>query len=503
MPCEANTSSTSILHRRALSLGMVNATGYAVQFLLPVVLARFLAPEAFGEYRLIWLAIMTAMSFVPMEMHGVLYYFLPRCDATARGIHIRQTCLYLAAAGVIAALAVSPLNPWLPVNLRNLGENAPLLPALVFAYATTLLLDTLPTIEERIRWQAAATLSLSLLRALLLSGAAWLTGDLHLMLWLILLTLTIKAALLLIYIARHHGLHGKWCEIGRLRRQLGHALPFGLADMLFQLRNQAGQWVAASLFPLGQFAAFSIAAMISPLVNLCRQSVNHVFLPSMSRLHAADDIAGMVRLNSQANVMVSMLAYPMFAFIFVFAEEVILLVFTPAYLPAAPVMRVMTGGLLFLLIELSSLTLLYRDGRFVLWLNGLLAIVAAGISWLAARHFGLAGAALGSTLALLIDRGLTLHRIARHTGLPISQLQDWRKLARMLGAVSLSAALAWQSLHLLPVDTANAGKLLLGGLVLLTGYGSLLHLLGELPEINRKHGGMMTRRQRLKKKNPA
>lgn len=474
-------ASTTTLHRRALSLGAVNAISYAVQFLLPVVLARFLVPEVFGEYRLIWLVIMTAMSFVPMEMPGVLYFFLPRVDASERGLHVRQTWLYLAAAGSLAALAVSPFNPWLPATIRDLGQSAVLLPALVFAYAATMLLDTLPTIEERIRWQAAATLSLSLLRALLLSAAAWLTGDLQLMLWLILFTLVVKGALLLIYIRRHHGLRGAWFERRRFRDQLGHALPFGVADMLFQLRGQAGQWVAASLFSLSQFAAFSIAAMIGPLVNLCRQSVNHVFLPSMSRLHADDDIAGTIRLNSEANAMVSMLAYPMLAFAFVFAEELIRLVFTPTYLVAAPVMRVVIVGLLVLLVELSSLTLLYRDGRFVLRVNALLVVLSAGISWLGAQHFGLAGAALGGPLALLVDRSLTLRRIAARTGLPIRQLQDWRKLARMLLAVLIASLVAWQACRLLPDNLWLILRLLCGGSVLLVAYGLLLHHNGDLP----------------------
>ena len=477
--------STSSLHRRALSLGMVNAISYAVQFLLPVVLARFLVPEAFGEYRLIWLVIMTAVCFVPMEMPGVLYYFLPRVGAAERRLYVHQTWLYLIAAGAIAALAVSPLNPWLPENVKALGDNAFFLPALMFFYAATLLLDTLPTIEERIRWQAAATLSLALLRAVLLAGAAWLTGELRIMLWLMLGLLVLKAVILLIYIARHHGLGGGWIGLPRLRQQFTHAIPFGLADALYQLRAQADQWVAASLFPIGQFAAFSIATMIGPLVNLCRQSVNHVFLPSMSRLHAADDFAGTIRLNSHANAMVSMLAYPMLAFAFVFADELIELVFTSTYAAAAPAMRVFSLSLVILLIELSSLTLLHRDGAFVLRLNALLVVISAGSSWLGAQYFGLAGAALGSTTALLVDRGLTLKRIAWRTGIPLRHLQDWSKLGRMLGAVSGAGLLAWLVAGLLPAGSAPAARLLLGGLVLTGAYGSVLHLNGDLPKPDR------------------
>lgn len=474
--------SASALHRRALSLGVVNATNYAVQFLLPVILARFLLPDSFGEYRFIWLVIGTAVIFVPMEMHGVLYYFLPRVSASEQRLYIHQTTLYLALMGALAALAVSPLNPWLPGSIRDLGVSANFLPPLVFFYAVTMLLDTLPTIEERIRWQALVTLSLSLLRALVLAAAAWLTGDLHLMLWLMLAILLIKGGIQVAYVARHHGLGAPWFGRRQFRQQVSHAAPLGFAGAFYQLRTQSDQWVAASLFSLGSFAAFSIAAVISPLVNLCRQSVNNVFLPSMSRLHAADDFAGTVGLNGSANVMVSMLAYPMLAFAFIFAEALISLVFTPAYVAAAPAMRIYALSMVILLVELSSLTLLYRDGAFALRINILLALISAGLSWLGAQKFGLAGAAIGSTVTLALDRWLTLQRIAGRSGIPVRQLQQWPKLGRMLGAVTVAGGVAWQVASAVAAG-GMVTQLLVGGMVLLGCYGAFLRLTGDLPKM--------------------
>jgi O-antigen/teichoic acid export membrane protein len=102
--------------------------------------------------------------------------------------------------------------------------------------------------------------------------------------------------------------------------------------------------------------------------------------------------------------MVSMLVYPTLAFGFVFAEALIGLVFTTAYIAAAPAMRIFSLSVVILLVELSSLMLLQRDGVFVLRLNALLVLVSAGVSWLGAQKFGLAGAALGSTAALLVDQ---------------------------------------------------------------------------------------------------
>src|SRR6267143_3107747 len=94
------------LGRRALSLGAANAFDYALQFLLPVVLVRCLDPSAFGQYRLLWLAVGTVMAIVTMAVPGSLYYFLPRSEGATKRLYINQALLFLAAAGLIEGWAV-------------------------------------------------------------------------------------------------------------------------------------------------------------------------------------------------------------------------------------------------------------------------------------------------------------------------------------------------------------------------------------------------------------
>src|SRR5262249_19962769 len=81
MSSASGTVSLSRLKRRALSIGAVKAFDHAMQFLLPLVLVRCLDTATFGEYRLLWLAVGTIMSFATLNMCGTLYYFVPRSDA--------------------------------------------------------------------------------------------------------------------------------------------------------------------------------------------------------------------------------------------------------------------------------------------------------------------------------------------------------------------------------------------------------------------------------------
>jgi O-antigen/teichoic acid export membrane protein len=462
------------LGQRALLLGAANAFDVALQFLLPVVLVRCLDADAFGEYRLLWLVAGTVLGVATLAMPQSLYYYLPRSDATAKRLYVNQTLAFLAVAGLAAAWAVSSWNPLLPEKLRHLARHEFILPAFIVLWVVASLLDMLPTAEERVRWQAQATVSLAVLRAVSLSLAAVLTRELGPVLVVLLAFVAFKVLLLLVYVARYHGLRGPVLRPGAFADQLRYAAPFGAAGALYILRTQSDQWVAAALFPLGLFAAFSIAAVLGPLMNLFRQSVNYAFLPVMSRRHAVGDIAGMLALNSRGNIMVGALVFPLFALAFVLAEDLVTLVYTAAYLDAAPVIRVCIVGIAALAIELSSVTLLLRQSVFVMLVNVMALVLAVSLNWVAALNIGLAGAALGTVAVIYLDRFVTLWRISRIAGIPIRRLQDWTTLALLLAFAMLSALLAWGTIAGVLAASGPLVRILVGAAVLAAAYAVLV-----------------------------
>jgi O-antigen/teichoic acid export membrane protein len=466
------------LGQRAFYLGAANGFEYAVQFLLPVVLVRCLDTFAFGQYRLLWLAVGTVMAVATLAMPGCLYYFLPRSDAPAKRLYINQTLLFLAVAGLIAGWAVSSWNPWLPAKMHGFAEHTLVVPAFVLLWVIASLLDLLPTIEDRIAWQARATVGLATVRAVALSITAVLTRELGPVLLVLLAFAAFKLTLLIVYVAKHHGLRGPLLRWSSFSDQVRYSAPFGASGALYGWREQADQWVVAALFPMGMFGAFSIAALLAPLVHLFRQSVNSPFLPSMSRLQAAGNIAGMLDLNNRANVMVGALVYPLLAFVFVFAEEIVTTIYTAAFVDAVPVMRVYIVGLAALVVELATVTLLLRQGGFMMRLNLLVLPLSVALSWYAAHRFGFAGAAVGSVSVVYIDRIVTLRRIAKCTGIAFQRLQDWRTLGLLLLFAALAAMLAWGMVGHYFAASGPFVRLIVGGLVLAAAYAWMAAWLG-------------------------
>jgi O-antigen/teichoic acid export membrane protein len=451
----------------------VKAFDHALQFLLPVVLVRCLDAATFGEYRLLWLVVGTVMAFATLNMCGALYFFVPRSEPARRRLYVHQTLLYLAAAGIVCGVAVSAWNPWMPPAVVPLERYGALVPAFVALWVVAILLDYLPTVDERIGWQAWATLSVSGLRALMVGFGAWASGEMRVILWLLLATVAVKLVLLLAYLRRHHGLGRPWFERAAFSEQVRHAAPIGLSNAAYNLRAQADQWVAASLFALASFAAFSIAALVAQVVYVFRHSVLEAILPSMSRLQAAGDVHGMMEMNSRANVLVGTLLFPLLAFAFVFAGEIVSVVYTAAYVEAVPAMRVYVLGMLAMVVEIGSIVLLLRQGAYALKVSALMLAFSVAASLAAAQHFGLAGAAAGSVLAVYADRLLMLRCISRRTGISIGRMQDWRSLAWALASAVLAGGLAWLlAEHAMQASGAFV-RAVFGGSVLLLVYALL------------------------------
>jgi len=460
------------LARRAFSLGAVKAFDHALQFLLPVVLVRCLDGAAFGEYRLVWLAVGTVMALATLGMPGALYFFLPRSDARERRLYIHQTLAFLVVTGLAAAFIVSPLNPWMPATLHPLAKYGALVPAFVMLWVVAVLLDFLPTIEERIPLQAYATISVALVRALLVAGGAWFTSDMSVILWLLLATVLLKLALLLAYIGRFHGWGRPWFKASVFSGQIRYTAPFGFSSACYVLRGQADQWVAATLFTLHSFAAFSIAAILGQVVNIFRASVVEAFMPSMSRMEAAGDAKSMMEMNARANAMVGMLLFPLLGFMFAFAEDLVSLVYTASYVDAAPVMRVYILGMMALVVELSSVLQLLRQGMFSLGMNVIVLALAVPLSWFGGLELGLSGAAAGSVCALYVDRTLVLQRIAAISGVPVREQQHWASLGRHLLWTVVAALAAWLAVHTLFAGAPPIARLAVGASVLVAIYGA-------------------------------
>ena len=466
------------LRNAALSLGAANAIDYALQFLLPAILTRFLDVSEFGGYRLFWLVTTTAITLTTWGMPQSLYFFIPRTEQARKRLYIYQAMLFLSVCGSIAALAILPGSPLLPKNAQVLAELGGLPSAFVVLWGLSTLLDLLPTADGRPQWQAKTIVGLSITRALLLGGTAMLSGSLVAVVWALMVFVMLKLSLLLFYMARYHGLRGPYVERTAFRVQTRYAIPFGISGMLTSMRSQAEQWVAAALFSIGQFADFSVASVLSPLVTLFRHSMTQAFLTRMSELHAGGDATAMLDLNNRANVALALVLFPLLTFAFAFSDSLISLIYTATYIRGGDVMRVYVVGMIAMSVEVNHVMMLLQEGRFTTRINLITLCISVATSFACAKLFGVAGAAVGSVLAVYIERLSSLRRIGARLSLPLSALQNWSALGRILLSAVMATTVAWSMVAVVPANLPLVVRMGLTGGILTGAYLLMLWMLG-------------------------
>jgi O-antigen/teichoic acid export membrane protein len=184
----------------------------------------------------------------------------------------------------------------------------------------------------------------------------------------------------------------------------------------------------------------------------------------------------------------------MLAFAFVFAEEVVALVYTRTYIEAAMVMRVYIVGLFAFVVELVSLLFVLGQGGFAARVNGMVLAIALPLSYWGGMELGLAGAAMGSVTALYVERLLSLQRIAKLTDTPLSRLQDWSTLAGLAAAAIGAATVAGLLVRWSEWTTFMA--LLAGGAIMAAAYPVFLRLTGQWNELVTFIGALRARKDR-------
>jgi O-antigen/teichoic acid export membrane protein len=290
----------------------------------------------------------------------------------------------------------------------------------------------------------------SVARALRTVSVAWLTRSVFaVIVWLIVLE-AIKVCILSAYIRRFHPSDGLRWAWPRFKDHAAQTIPFGLGGMLFLFRGRAEQWLVAALFNAAQFAAFSIASVVAPILAVARRSVSMLLLPRMSRELSLGYSSTMIQLNNSVNIAVAAVLFPLLSYVLLYAGPLVELVYTSKMIDAAPVMRIVVLTCALQVVDLNSLSLLLKQGKFTTALNGALLAVAVPLSWRGAHHRGLQRAAgqHGGHLCRAHPAGATPGARDEPAGAPAAALGAARAIGhgRRGGRRGVAPAVEW--LHL-------------------------------------------------------
>jgi O-antigen/teichoic acid export membrane protein len=231
------------------------------------------------------------------------------------------------------------------------------------------------------------------------------------------------------------------------RETVRFAVPLGLTDIVAMLNGRFDRYLISISFPLAAFAEYQVGAFQIPILTTVAYTVGTVYTPLLTQLFREGKAAEAIATWRESIVKVALIVVPLAAVFVVAAEEFVELLFTPAYLAAAPIFRcyaLLTMGRVAsfgtVLVAAGKPQLILRSAIYTLLVNAVLCLIGL-------RLFGFVGPAIGTALAFIptvIIYCAYIAQAAQQPGAHIFPLARYLKLLATVGVAAVPAVLAKQ-----------------------------------------------------------
>lgn len=232
------------------------------------------------------------------------------------------------------------------------------------------------------------------------------------------------------------------------REHLRFCTPVGIALVLVTLNKSAAGLVIAKWLGPVALAHYAIGTYAEPLVTLLRNSISDALLPEMAGARSqgrAGEAA--LALWRRTTVLSALLLLPAVLLLFRYAEPLVRVLFSSAYLPAALVMQIFVLVLVRECFDFGVVLRALNRTTPIVISNVAAIVVNVGLLALLVPPFGIAGAAAAFVASRFVDGGYLAWRTLQLYDVRLRDLACWGDLVRVVVAASIAAvpvyALDW------------------------------------------------------------
>lgn len=443
------------LARQTLALSLGKALSFLLLYLLASFLSRMLDKGTYGSFQQLWLIYYVMLAVFLAGLDQSIMYFVPRLAPENRKTFIAQTFLLLLFLSAASALLLAGGADWIAKALNNPALKTALRVFSVFCFFAlpTLVLDS-TFVCNRKPWVSAGFNVIMKGGIFAISVLRFHRGDSleQVCIWLAGLSAA-QFVLAVILLGVNVGWPWPRWDVETVKQQLAYALPLGALALLGVLQIQLGKLVIANAYSPERYAVYQNGAIELPLHVIFTASAAAVMTPEFVRFFHGGMASEIPSLWGAATRRLSLIHFPVFVWLMVFAPEVVAFVFSPRYLESAHVFRIY---LLLVPLRIANYgTILMATGRqkalLAVYSVSLVACFALNIGLL--RLVGWLGPAC-ATVLLNYLLGLTIMVIISRTlGASLRGIFPWKPLAKNMGLALLCGLvlLPWKLAGLPPL----------------------------------------------------
>ncbi len=453
----------------ALSTGQGLAT--LVALLAAVVLVRVLSIRDYATYRQTFLAYQFAAPLLTLGLPMALYYFLPGENKRRRGVLFDNLAALTVMGCIFAVFLLAGGNRLLAWRFQNPDLVAPL--RWMAAYALFALpagaLGACLTVQNRVvQLSVFHVLSRALiLTAITVTVLLWPNPFAAVKASVVCEGLVLVGALWLMIRSVPQDAAG--VSLRGMYAMARYAAPLGLASMFGTLTLQLDKLIVASLCGPEDFAVYANGAMEIPLIGVITGAIAGVILVDMRAAVAKGDYEEALRLFRLAAARSACILLPAMCFLFVFAEDIITVLFSSQYVQSVLPFRIY---LLLLPVRAAFYgpALLALGQTTVVLVRSILELcIDMVLSVLLVKYMGAIGAAVATVAMLYLwCVPFNLACIAKGYRTHFLRPLPWRRMAGVLLAALVAAGVSGTVLAFGSIPPAL--RVLLGFLLFVTLY---------------------------------
>lgn len=427
----------------ALQLTMSKMVVLAISMVSGMLLSRFRSFEEYGTYSQITMVITLATTIVMMGLPNSLNYFLAKADNDEERRHFLS--VYYSASTVLSLLVgviLVSITPLLTAYFKN-----PLIKNFIYFIAlfpwTKIICSSVENVLVVYRKTGFIAVyrianSISLLSIIVLVQLMNWSFGIYMLLYLLVEAVFALWVYLIAY--RNAGSIGVCFDFRLIKTILNFSIPLGLASMVGTLNVELDKFVIGGMMGTEKLAIYTNASKEMP-VTIIATSITAVLMPQMVRLMKDGKKTDAVKLWGNATVLsFTIICFLSFA-LFVFAPEVITVLYSEKYVSGASVFRVYSLLLMLRCTYFGMILNTTGHTKFIFYSSlGSLALNLV-LNYLFYYLLGFIGPAIASLISQLLIDILQLIWSSRLLKIRFSEIFPWRRLAVVLLLNIASAAI--------------------------------------------------------------
>jgi O-antigen/teichoic acid export membrane protein len=430
------------LSNQAFLLTAAKALDVAGLTVLGMIFSRVLTVEDYGTYRQVWLLYYTLIPLFTLGISTSVNYFVPRLSTDQQKTFIFQTYFGLFVLGLIFAILLYAGAGYYSIRFNN-----PALDPVIKIFALIPLL-TMPTsyyhnlyICLKMAVKAAVILSVStILRFSVIAATVYINPSLEYIFKAFLLYYIGEFIVLTLLIFRPFRQTSLQLKHQNLLEQLKFTVPIGMSSMIGTINRQIDKIIISGHFTVREFAIYSNGSTELPIARILNSAVMSVIMPELVRLYSQGEYKKLLQLWHRSIRKVSLIILPVMVFLFVFAKEFLLLLYSEKYLDSAGIFQIYLFTLPNRVTTFGSVLLAAGLSKVIMYYNVYTVFIAVILNILLIKVMGIWGAAIGTILSIYFITFIQLRKICTVVNCSFKEVYPWRVTVNIL-LVSLVAVI--------------------------------------------------------------